>query len=236
MLHACLRIALLDRSRLAQRDDSATAAKRLSIRRRKRHKVLPLPSHTQNKWARSGTPGAASARWRICILAGKTVRYSCPSCSPCILSARIVADHFESASDLIPQHRKIRLQGRLFRVHDYVHRRLNFRPMQANRLPQPPFDAVALHRAAENPADGKTYAQTRAFLPRQIKHCHVRRKVAPSRLVHPLEVAVPEQARAPWECLALSRRAGTVTHSSPKLKLRNPTGPEEGNSTRGSQV
>lgn len=68
--------------------------------------------------------------------------------------------------------------------------------MKANGFTQAAFHTITIHRAAEHTSDGKTDPQPVAFLPPQIKNCHMSGKVAAALLINAFKVAVPKQSRA----------------------------------------
>jgi len=60
--------------------------------------------------------------------------------------AQLTADHFESAPYFLHNLGKLGVQDRFFGIYYYIRRCFQPLPLQARRLPQPPFDPVALHR------------------------------------------------------------------------------------------
>jgi hypothetical protein len=64
--------------------------------------------------------------------------------------------------------------------------------MESNRLAQPPLDAIAFDRPAQDLPHGQSDAKPAGRLPQQIKNGHMGSLVAAALLVYPLEIRVPE--------------------------------------------
>ena len=96
--------------------------------------------------------------------------------------------------------------------------------MQANRLSQSPFHAIALDRPAQHPAHGEPDAEPFALLAQQIKYRHVSGEVAAALFIYPLEVAVPEQAHAACKSgpLAGARQVETTVRSETAHSTHDP--------------
>lgn len=84
-------------------------------------------------------------------------------------------------------------------IDDYIGANVHLNPAQADRLSEPAFDAVPLHRAAKRFTYGKS--NTRALnwrfrIAQHIKESHVRCKVPPAVFIDSFEIRVPQQAAA----------------------------------------
>src|ERR1019366_2343700 len=119
---------------------------------------------------------------------------------------QFLCDRIQRPSHFFEHHRKLQFQHRLLRIDYYIdahhiyralERKLQRRPPQPHRFPQPPLHPVPLYRAAQHAAPRDPTAQPlprySARPPPQKKHGHVRRKVPPSLLVHELEIGVLPQ-------------------------------------------
>lgn len=112
--------------------------------------------------------------------------------------AQLTADHFESPPHFLHNLGKLRVQDRLFGVYHYIRRCLQPLPLQARRLPQPPFDPVTFHRPTQYASYRKAYPRS-ACRRRQKEEGHMAGKMPLPLLVHALEVSMSQQAGRPWK-------------------------------------
>jgi hypothetical protein len=105
-------------------------------------------------------------------------------------------NYFKSLTNLVSQLSEFEFEHRLLGIDHQIDRDTSSRPAQTNRLSQSSFHAIALDRSAKHSPDRESNAESPAVPAQQIKNRHVGRKVATALLVHPLEIAVPEQAHA----------------------------------------
>ncbi len=101
-------------------------------------------------------------------------------------------------------------QDRPLRVNHHINRGLQGRTLKPHRLPQPPFDPVALDRSAQNPSNGKPDARP-AFGLRQEKDGHVRAIVSASLFVDALKIRVFQQSRRAGKSCSLLRYGKSFT-------------------------
>src|SRR6266536_874237 len=174
-------------TRPSQTDGNATRAKPPSPRRATPHTAPPLPSHTPNRWERSGK---------------KEEKQATPTAyNPVTSRARetsflyqLLRDQVKGPADFFHHHRELHRQHGLLRIDDHIHRALQRRSPEPHRFAQPPLDPVPLDRASEHAPHRKPDARPALRLP-QIKHGHVGGKVPSPLLVHALEVRVLQQPR-----------------------------------------
>jgi hypothetical protein len=148
--------------------------------------------------------------------------------------------NYESPPHFVHHLGEVYGEQRLLRIDDHIRARTRGHAAKPHRLAQPPLHAIALHRAAECAAHGKSNADpgrrtSRSFRPHQIKRRQGRGKMPSPQLVHALEVGVPQQPRVarkagvagsrfaradPWVRFSLFRLAGhTGSHSDSNFQI-----------------
>jgi len=111
----------------------------------------------------------------------------------------LLGNGYESAAHFVHHKRKVSDQQRPLRINHNIHGRIQISARQADRLPQAPLHAVALHRAAQGPTHGEAHAQARLrrFLlrSRPVEHGQGRGKVPLPLLVYALEIRMTQKPR-----------------------------------------